>query len=142
VSCCNGKTKVESDPPISATIIRGLADELAARADNLRDIYKHVSHAGRYDALVGLLMEAAEMCDQHRLDIHELSITRRTDLHHAATDARWLESQAQLYASQEGRRQHEMACLMRAGAFLCAARGASLEDLMVHVDAASEELTP
>jgi hypothetical protein len=146
VSCCkpnqdgtcgdNGHGQ-KPEPPISARIVYALADEVSARADGVREIYHHVSHGNQYDELACFLVRLGNYledwrCELEHIQFNQEPITNRT------TDARWLDAQAHLYASRNGRREIGIANLLRAASFICAARGANLEDLSVIVEASRE----
>ena len=139
--CCDGTCQGNGvqlpDSPVSARILFGLADEISARADACREIYRHASHGDVYDEICGLLLRAGQMCAEHRLEVKDLDLVglkpAKTEPD-KTTDARWLADQANEYAKQQGRQEQEAANLLRAASFLCAARGASLEDLHVVVE--------
>jgi hypothetical protein len=138
-TCCGDNGHVQKpEPPISARIVYALADEVSARADGVREIYHHASHGNQYDELTGLLLRVGQYLADHRCSLADLQITHEAPEPTRTTDARWLAAQANLYASQHGRRESEVASMLRAASFLCAARGASLEDLHVVVESFGE----
>jgi hypothetical protein len=148
VSCCkpnqDGTCQANGDQAgvcIPARILYGLADEMATRAETERHFCRaHQNQIGTiYDKLAAFFLRCGAYADEWDVDIDDLKPTAGGPEQPArTTDARWLAAQADLYASQHGRRESEVASMLRAASFLCAARGASLEDLQVVVESFGE----
>jgi hypothetical protein len=132
-TCCDNE---QPDKPVSALALFGLADVVSTLADSVRLLHPNNRMAGLYDELAAFLLRCGCYAEEWDVDLADLKPTAGgPDTQPArTTDARWLAAQADLYASQHGRRESEVASMLRAASFLCAARGASLEDLQVVVE--------
>ena len=156
---CQGNGHVQKQTP-SVRMLYALADEMGARADGMREITNHKESvtAMLFDKLAAFFLRCGAYADEWDVDIDDLKPTAggpdaqtqdqrnvRSLIEQAnlaaceakrkqTTDARWLAAQADEYAKQQGRQEQEAASLLRAASFLCAARGASLENLHVVVE--------